>query len=1050
MYVGVKSFNLAPKLSISVDFLRKQETSDADDILEPRHSGSVEFSFGRVYKDAEDASTKPNQITNLVVKYGADHETAILDFDTNGAITNDLKCITDWLAPNFHSRLSKFLPRQDEVKFCQKLAALTTGNPYHVTLMILPDGKNIELHNSGTSNAVDEFFAMLPHKGNEMPVLFSDTPADPSNWDAANTPAETQDTRPAAEDTAPVTEDTPPAAEGTTQSRVKHAMTVPPYSQYRDASGKPRVQYGQMPAPYTMFDKHHPCPSMPMLPVYRDADEAYIVLGNSVQTRFVEEISVLEALEANFHKVKLVTIDDMVLIGITWSKRLMAGSSSNERITYPSGTIIKLAIHNLKDLTATSDEVRLHQTIGQVIGNTFGVPCDVLVVVLDKRAGDFAGLTTALASVKHAVFYDAALSSQIDDHSCKTLINAVKTTYDRDSAVTKQWPALLNDGGKLPVTIYAGITDCSKKKFDEAYDLLIKAGGKVWTRKQRLYIELFLNAPGGMALCAGPPGAGKTGLVLQLIAFCLRTEVNVYVTGMKQSILDLITTKFVEMFPKLPRPLRIYTQSSEDFYVQDTACSARDESELLILEMVAAEVREHKDKRSPLKMSHSIQHRVLEYSKRIDMPKMIRKIPTSSVNGVAVYDDETEYDYRELFHISLTALPEHPLSDKEFWTDERLGKFKYVYAALRAEVIQRSPFLIGTSLALNNKEISQHWSQDQKSVMINDEAHDCPEPASLVGAALPNWSKNVKVWAMLGDLKQDAITSLTSQGRKSTNNPFHEQSLVSLFSRLEMAGHPIVRLGMQCRLPSVLFGPLNELHYDMQVITIPARRKNLTENLTLIGEIVGRDADEIAAQTDAQRRMLLVEVGSPTMRAVDSPSRANPGFAAYVVDVVLPILRRHFQRQLNKKVMLVVPYAKQKELYLRLFFKLRNQGWIRDELPALHTIGASRGQEADFVIFDVVNDTREGFLSDSRRMCVAASRATKQMLWISGSLAKVKSDEQTRCYRDVTAGGATRRLTIDRPLLHWKKYFVDKKCFHQTAPPEFEVPVDLTVEDDKF
>lgn len=236
----------------------------------------------------------------------------------------------------------------------------------------------------------------------------------------------------------------------------------------------------------------------------------------------------------------------------------------------------------------------------------------------------------------------------------------------------------------------------------------------------------------------------------------------------------------------------------------------------------------------------------------------------------------------------------------------------------------------------------------------------------------------------------------------------------------------------------------------MQVITPKALRQPLRENLTLMGEIAGRSTEQIASQDDAQRRMLLVELDSTTMRATDSPSRANPGFAAYVVDRVLPILRKHFGRGLSRKVMLVVPYAKQKELYLRHFFALRSRGWSRDELPVLHTIGTSRGHEADFVIFDVVNDTREGFLSDSRRICVATSRATKQMLWISGSLAKVKSDEETRCYRDITSGSAIRRSTIDRPLLHWKKYFVDKKCFHQTAPPEFEVPVDLALEDDKF
>lgn len=107
--------------------------------------------------------------------------------------------------------------------------------------------------------------------------------------------------------------------------------------------------------------------------------------------------------------------------------------------------------------------------------------------------------------------------------------------------------------------------------------------------------------------------------------------------------------------------------------------------------------------------------------------------------------------------------------------------------------------------------------------------------------------------------------------------------LTSRFSSgLEKAGHPIVHLDLQCRQPELVFTPLNQLHYDMQVVTSPVLNKNLAESLTVVGEIAGRNAREIAEQGNAQRRMLWVEVASPTMRAVDSSIRANPGFAAYV------------------------------------------------------------------------------------------------------------------------------------------------------------------------
>jgi hypothetical protein len=104
-----------------------------------------------------------------------------------------------------------------------------------------------------------------------------------------------------------------------------------------------------------------------------------------------------------------------------------------------------------------------------------------------------------------------------------------------------------------------------------------------------------------------------------------------------------------------------------------------------------------------------------------------------------------------------------------------------------------------------------------------------------------------------GDLEQSGVISLTGQGPTSTVDTFHEQSRHSLF-----------------------FTPWNQLHYDMQITTAAHLEKALTENLTRMGEIAGRSSKEIVSQTDAQRRMLLVEVDSPTMKAKDSPSRAKP------------------------------------------------------------------------------------------------------------------------------------------------------------------------------
>jgi hypothetical protein len=106
------------------------------------------------------------------------------------------------------------------------------------------------------------------------------------------------------------------------------------------------------------------------------------------------------------------------------------------------------------------------------------------------------------------------------------------------------------------------------------------------------------------------------------------------------------------------------------------------------------------------------------------------------------------------------------------------------------------------------------------------------------------------------------------------------------------------------------------------------------------------------------RDLLLVEVDGPTMKVKDSPSRVNPGFAACVVEVVLPVLRESFGLKRNKKAMLVIPCTKQKELYLFLSLKLRGDGWSSEELSALFTIGIPH-----VVISDIFIDTTEELLS---------------------------------------------------------------------------------------
>lgn len=54
--------------------------------------------------------------------------------------------------------------------------------------------------------------------------------------------------------------------------------------------------------------------------------------------------------------------------------------------------------------------------------------------------------------------------------------------------------------------------------------------------------------------------------------------------------------------------------------------------------------------------------------------------------------------------------------------------------------------------------------------LIRSSTHACP-----VGAARPNWSKDVNIWAMPGDLKQSCVDNL-AEDLDSTIGRFHAQA----------------------------------------------------------------------------------------------------------------------------------------------------------------------------------------------------------------------------------------------------------------------------------
>ena len=264
------------------------------------------------------------------------------------------------------------------------------------------------------------------------------------------------------------------------------------------------------------------------------------------------------------------------------------------------------------------------------------------------------------------------------------------------------------------------------------------------------------------------------------------------------------------------------------------------------------------------------------------------------------------------------------------------------------------------------------------------------------------------------------MTCLSGNSLHDTIDEFRAQSEMSLIGKLYESGFPVTFLDTQWQQHEVLFRPLNELSYEGQIKTATSKRGELKEHRTLMGEIAGSDESKIEKMTDEQRRMLYVQVNqAPTMKCTTSKSRANPGYVAYMTQKVLPVIRKHFGKQTSQKTLLLVPYARQHEMYRQIEFELLKNGWNRSELPRLTTIDSARGRQAKLVILDLTNDNYEGFMNNLKRCCVAWSRAEEQMIVIGGAMDNVNHDDKEKVIKDATDSNKWKTIKYRVPLAHW-------------------------------
>jgi superfamily I DNA and/or RNA helicase len=240
-------------------------------------------------------------------------------------------------------------------------------------------------------------------------------------------------------------------------------------------------------------------------------------------------------------------------------------------------------------------------------------------------------------------------------------------------------------------------------------------------------------------------------------------------------------------------------------------------------------------------------------------------------------------------------------------------------------------------------------------IVILDEAAQTTEPALVCALASAKASQVV----LVGDTQQLPPT-VTSEGLRDTLG-------VSPMARLEKAGVAQQTLRVQYRMPPFLLEHPSRYFYDGLVSCAPGSH---TETLQPSG-----------FPWPASQPLAFIQVGNDSEVTHSFGGKSNPTEAELVSNIVSDLLEGGDVG--GSDIAVITPYSKQVQL---IRSELAN---LRKTPSAQHirvgTVDSFQGQEVNIVIFSAVrsNPMNElGFLRDSRRLCVAITRAKRGLILV--------------------------------------------------------------------
>lgn len=156
------------------------------------------------------------------------------------------------------------------------------------------------------------------------------------------------------------------------------------------------------------------------------------------------------------------------------------------------------------------------------------------------------------------------------------------------------------------------------------------------------------------------------------------------------------------------------------------------------------------------------------------------------------------------------------------------------------------------------------------------------------------FAQHISALIKFGDTEQQDGFVLSRDGQYNTANEFLEQRRISLFTRLIMAGFPVIMLDEQRRLHPMLMDMVNKFHYDFQVRSMESWPLD-PKYENLVADITGADPKHL---TELGRRLawLHTEHGKPLVNR-NTGSCTNMTDLAVIDQKILPAFRNFFWKE---------------------------------------------------------------------------------------------------------------------------------------------------------